>query len=109
MYERDHLYVGGEWVAPIDGGRVEVVNPATEAVIGHTPLASTADVHRAVAAARGAYEHGSWPRTAPETRADAFVAIAEHLRERARPLAELNIDEAGVPITFAHARELGPV
>jgi betaine-aldehyde dehydrogenase len=109
MYERDHLYVGGEWVAPVDGGRVDVVNPATEAVIGHAPLASTADVDRAVAAARDAYDHGPWPRTAPETRADALVAMAEYLRERARPLAELNIDEAGVPITFAHARELGPV
>ena len=67
------------------------------------------DVDRAVAAARDAFEHGPWPRTAPETRADALVAMAEYLAERARPLAELNIDEAGVPITFAHARELGPV
>ena len=109
MYERDHLYVGGEWVAPVDRGRVDVVNPATEAVIGHAPLASTADVDRAVAAACDAFEHGPWPRTSPEKRADALVAMAEHLRERARPLAELNIDEAGVPITFAYARELGPV
>ena len=52
MYERDHLYIGGEWVAPVDGGRVDVVNPATEAVIGHAPLASAPDVARAVAAAR---------------------------------------------------------
>ena len=37
MYERDHLYIGGEWVAPEAGGRVDVVNPATEAVIGHAP------------------------------------------------------------------------
>ena len=85
MYERDHLYIGGEWVAPVAGGRVDVVNPATEAVIGHAPLASAPDVDRAVAAARDAFEHGPWPRTAPETRADALVAMAEYLRERARP------------------------
>src|SRR6185503_7458659 len=65
MYERDHLYVGGEWVAPVDRGRIDVVNPATEAVIGHAPLASGADVDRAVAAARDAYDHGPWPRAAP--------------------------------------------
>jgi len=109
IFERGHLYTGGEWVAPLDGGRIDVVNPATEAVIGHAPLASVADVDRAVAAARDAFEHGPWPHIAPETRADVLVAMAEYLRERARPLAELNIDEAGVPITFAHARELGPV
>jgi betaine-aldehyde dehydrogenase len=109
MYERDHLYVGGDWVTPVASGRIDVVNPATEQVIGHAPLASPPDVDRAVAAARDAFEHGPWPRTAPEARADALAEMAGHLHGLARPLAELNVDEAGVPITFAHARELGPV
>ena len=26
MYERDRLYIGGAWVAPVDGGRIDVVN-----------------------------------------------------------------------------------
>ena len=66
MYERDRLYIGGAWVAPVDDGRIDVVNPATEEVIGHAPRASVADVNRAVAAARDAFEHGPWPRTAPD-------------------------------------------
>ena len=41
MYERDRLYIGGAWVAPVDGGRIDVVNPATEEVIGHAPRASS--------------------------------------------------------------------
>jgi aldehyde dehydrogenase (NAD+) len=109
MYERERLYVGGRWVAPTQGGVVDVICPSTEQVIGHAPLASVADVDGAVAAAREAFDSGPWPRTSPEARADALASMAAYLTERARPLAELNVDEAGVPITFAHARELGPV
>jgi aldehyde dehydrogenase (NAD+) len=109
MYEREGLYVGGRWVAPAGGAVLDVINPSTEQVIGHAPLASPADVDGAVAAARQAFDSGPWPRTSPEERAEALASMAAYLTERARPLAELNIDEAGVPITFAHARELGPV
>ena len=109
MYERRDLYIGGRWVAPAEGAVLDVINPATEEVIGHAPLASFADVDGAVAAAREAFDSGTWPRTSPEVRAEALASMAAYLTERARPLAELNIDEAGVPITFAHARQLGPV
>ena len=109
MYEREGLYIGGRWVTPAEGAVLDVINPATEQVIGHAPLASPADVDRAVAAAREAFDTGPWPRTSPEVRAEALASMAAYLTDRARPLAELNIDEAGVPITFAHARELGPV
>jgi betaine-aldehyde dehydrogenase len=109
MYEREGLFIGGRWVAPAQDGVLDVISPSTEEVIGHAPLASAADVDRAVAAAREAFDSGPWPRTSPEVRAEALASMAAYLTERARALAELNIDEAGVPITFAHARELGPV
>lgn len=108
MYQRSELFLGGRWVAPVAGGRIPVISPASEEVIGHAPLASAEDVDRAVAAAREAFEHGPWPRTTPEERADALARISAHLTEHARALAELNIDEAGVPIRYAHARQLGP-
>jgi len=109
MYERKSLYIGGRWVAPAQGGVLDVISPSTEQVIGHAPLASVADIDGAVAAAREAFDSGPWPRTSPEARAEALASMAAYLTERARPLAELNVDEAGVPITFAHARELGAV
>ena len=109
MYERKSLYIGGRWVAPAQGGVLDVISPSTEQVIGHAPLASVADIDGAVGAAREAFDSGPWPRTSPEARAEALASMAAYLTERARPLAELNVDEAGVPITFAHARELGAV
>lgn len=108
MYERDRLYIGGRWVAPIEGGRIDVVSPSSERVIGHAPIASDRDVDLAVAAAREAFDHGPWPRTEPEQRAAALAGIAAYLTERSGPLAELSVEEAGVPTRFAQARQLGP-
>ena len=51
---RTDLFIGGGWVAPESTEVIEVVSPATEEVIGRAPHASTADVDRAVAAARAA-------------------------------------------------------
>ena len=34
MYKRDHLYIGGEWIAPSDHRTIPVRNPATEDVVG---------------------------------------------------------------------------
>ena len=54
MIERDLLYVGGEWIEPESGRTTEVVYPFTEEPIGRAALAGSADVDRAVRAARGA-------------------------------------------------------
>ncbi|MER7152718.1 aldehyde dehydrogenase family protein, partial [Streptomyces lydicus] len=60
------LFVGGEWVAPA-GGHYEVIDPATETVVGLAPEATRAQVHEAAAAARAAF--AAWSGTAPEKRA----------------------------------------
>ncbi|MFD8012343.1 aldehyde dehydrogenase family protein [Streptomyces sp. NPDC058955] len=62
----EKLYIGGEWTEP-DGGHYEVVNPATEEVVGLAPEASRDQVYEAAAAARDAFAR--WSRTRPEERA----------------------------------------
>ena len=57
------LYIGGEWVEPAGDGTIEVVNPATEEVIGRVPEGTAEDVDRAVAAARTAFETWSQRRS----------------------------------------------
>ncbi|MEU8881991.1 aldehyde dehydrogenase family protein [Streptomyces hydrogenans] len=66
MTIREKLYIGGAWTEP-DGGHYEIVNPATEEVVGLAPEASRAQVYEAAAAAREAF--GTWSRTRPEERA----------------------------------------
>ena len=48
------FFIGGEWVAPATGGRIEIVSPVTEEVIASVPAGSREDIDHAVAAARRA-------------------------------------------------------
>ncbi|HEX3898767.1 MAG TPA: aldehyde dehydrogenase family protein, partial [Mycobacteriales bacterium] len=63
---RDTFYIDGQWVAPTGNEFIEVENPATEEIIGKVPAGAAADVDRAVAAARAAFD--GWAATAPEER-----------------------------------------
>ena len=56
---RKELLIGGRWAAPEAGDTLEVVNPRTEEVTGQAPIASRADVHAAVTAAKAAFT-GPW-------------------------------------------------
>ncbi|MDT5338052.1 MAG: aldehyde dehydrogenase [Mycobacterium sp.] len=74
------LYVDGRWVEP-DGGRYDVVNPATEEVIATAPDASVAQVAEAVGAARLAFD-GPWSSTTPEERGRCLQQLSNALIER---------------------------
>ena len=65
------LYIGGQWVDATSDDGLDVINPATEETIGSVPQGSVADVDRAVAAARKAFEDGTWRRMSPRERSDA--------------------------------------
>src|SRR3954466_10413351 len=56
------LYIDGAWVDSFGDETVDVLNPATEEVIGTVPQASREDVRRAITAARRAFDEGPWPR-----------------------------------------------
>ena len=62
LVEHGQLFIGGELTDPLGQDVIEVISPHTEEVIGRVPHASTADVDRAVAAARRAFDEGPWPR-----------------------------------------------
>ena len=57
----DH-FIGGEYVAPAGGDYFETTNPATGEVLARVATGTEADVDRAVAAARAAFDEGPWPR-----------------------------------------------
>jgi aldehyde dehydrogenase (NAD+) len=99
--KRDVLYIGGEWVAPAGTATIEVVNPATEEVIGVVPEASQADVDRAVAAARAAFDSGPWPQSTPKERADVLRALSQAIQARSQELADVITRENGSPASFS--------
>jgi betaine-aldehyde dehydrogenase len=97
----DSIFVDGCFVAAQSDRRADVVSPRTEEVIGRVPLAGPADVDRAVAAARAAFDDGEWPRWSPAERAAALRRLADHLDRRTDELAELGVEENGYPIAFS--------
>ena len=88
------LYIDGAWTAG-EGGQSEVVDPATEEVIGVVPEGTTKDAARAIEAARRAFDEGSWPWTKPADRAAALVRMAESLESKAAELRDLIVAETG--------------
>jgi len=84
--------IGGEWLEG-GNGTYEIINPATEGVVGEAPEASTDDVRAAAAAAAEAFP--AWSRTSPEERAALLRAAGARLAERTPELIPLVIAEAG--------------
>jgi aldehyde dehydrogenase (NAD+) len=102
---RDKLFIDGGWVEPAGSGTIDVVNPATEEVIGIIPEGTPEDADRAVRAARAAF--ASWSVVDPHERAGLCAAIGAKLTERADELAVLITGELGMPLEQARAIQAG--
>jgi acyl-CoA reductase-like NAD-dependent aldehyde dehydrogenase len=99
----ERLLIGGDWVEGGDGG-YEIVNPATESVVGVAPEASAQQAQDAARAARGAFE--SWSRTTPEHRAELLKAAAERVRQKVEDLVPLVIAETGCTATVGRSMQV---
>jgi len=95
--ERYELFIGGEFVAPADGGYFETINPATEEVLSSVGQGTSADVDQAIKAARKAY-NGAWSKMRPADRGKYIYRIARILQERAREFAVIESLDGGKPI-----------
>jgi betaine-aldehyde dehydrogenase len=97
--KHDHLYIGGQWIAPSSTDVIEIVSPSTEEMVGTVPSADGNDVGRAVAAAREAFDNGPWPRMTPVERAEVLRAVSRRIIERSEEFAQTLASEAGLPIS----------
>ncbi|MGH3556350.1 MAG: aldehyde dehydrogenase family protein [Mycobacterium sp.] len=109
MTEQLHyeLFIDGVWTAGESNSAVEVVNPATEAVIGTVAQATTKDVARAVESARVAFDEGPWPCMTARQRSAVLLRMADILDRRRAELIELNIREAGSVRILAETLQVG--
>ncbi len=98
---RDYLkfYIDGQWVDPVELRTLDVDNPTTEQVGGKIALGSSADVDKAVKAARKAF--GGWSVTSKEDRLDVLQAILDKYQARVKDLADAVHEEMGAPPTLA--------
>ena len=93
---RYDLFIGGDFVAPLDGEVVGTVNPATEETLAEVAFAGAADVARAVGAAQTAQP--GWSALPALERGKYLFRIARLIQERARELAVVESLDGGKPI-----------
>jgi aldehyde dehydrogenase (NAD+) len=99
MREYLQFYINGEWVDPITPKAHEVINPATEEVCAHISLGSEADVDRAVAAARKAFE--TWGYSSREERIAVLESCVATYEKYYNDMADAIREEMGAPKTLA--------
>ncbi|RII16988.1 Geranial dehydrogenase [Streptomyces sp. YIM 130001] len=97
LVEHGKLFIGGELTDPLGRDVIEVISPHTEEVIGRVPHAAPADVDRAVAAARKAFDEGPWPRTTLEERIEVVTRIKDAFTARHEEFARVISSENGTP------------
>jgi aldehyde dehydrogenase (NAD+) len=93
------FYIDGQWVEPITPNLFNVINPAVEDVAGQISLGSSADVDRAVTAAKRAF--ATFSQTGKEERLALLQRIIDSYKARFEELASAMTLEMGSPITFS--------
>jgi acyl-CoA reductase-like NAD-dependent aldehyde dehydrogenase len=97
----DKLFIGGAWVASTGSGVIEIVSPNSEEVIARVADGTAADMDRAVAAARQAFDEGPWPTMDPVERGAIVRRIGAELEKRAPELAAAWTAQVGGLASFA--------
>src|SRR5262245_38519059 len=103
MKEHLKFYINGEWVAPVTPKTFDVINPATEEVVGRISMGSAADVDKAVKAAQKAFE--TFGRSSREERVALIERIIATYASRLDEIAEVISLEMGAPLWLAKAAQ----
>ena len=95
------LFIDGSFVPSADGMKVAVINPATGMLVAEAACGGEADIDRAVANARAAWDDGRWRHMLPRARMAIFSRFADLVEANAAELALLDCLSMGKPITDA--------
>ncbi|HRN30449.1 MAG TPA: aldehyde dehydrogenase family protein, partial [Terrimesophilobacter sp.] len=99
--DRIRHYIDGAFVDSVDGTTFDVLDPVSNETYVQAASGSAADIDRAVAAAKRAFDAGPWPRMKNRERARILNRIADQVEARDAELAELETFDTGLPITQA--------
>ncbi|MEM7140347.1 MAG: aldehyde dehydrogenase [Actinomycetota bacterium] len=98
MDEQTTIFIDNEHVTAESGDRIQVINPATEEVIGSTPDCGPADIDKAVASSVAAF-NGEWRTWSPDERVEALSRFSQAIQGRAQEFADVITAEVGTPTT----------
>jgi aldehyde dehydrogenase (NAD+) len=103
------LLIDGKFVNSVSGKTFDTFNPATEQKIISIQEADSADVDKAVAAARKAFDHGPWRRMSACDRGRLMYKLADLIEKNVDELISLESLDNGKPTSFARAADFGLV
>jgi aldehyde dehydrogenase (NAD+) len=101
----EKLYIDGSWVAPTGTETLEVTDSTTEEVFATIPAGVPADIDRAVAAAKAAFE--AWSEEPAPERGKRLLRVAEELTARRDEIADIITHEVGMPKGQSAAIQVG--
>ena len=97
-------FIDGKYVEALTDSSFDLIDPATEAIYGSSPVSSTADVDSAYRAAAAAFEN--WGETTPAERQLALFRIADAVESRAEEFADVESKDTGKPRASLVADEI---
>ncbi len=95
------LLIDGAWVPATSGQTFEVREPSSDQILAHCALGDAADIDKAVAAARRAFDGGDWPKMTPVDRERVLHRLADLIEAHADELAELEALDNGKSVIIA--------
>ena len=101
LARKPQLFIDNEWVDSSHGETIAVIDPSSGKEVARIADASDADVDRAVAAARRAFDDGRWSNLPPLVRERALHKLADLIEADADLFAELEAIDNGKPVTMA--------
>ncbi|MBC2778605.1 aldehyde dehydrogenase family protein [Parasphingopyxis marina] len=101
LERKPQLFINGDWVDSTHEATLAVIDPSNGKEVSRFVDASDADVDKAVAAARTAFDDGRWTGLMPIARETMIHALANQISERGHLFAELEAIDNGKPMTIA--------
>ena len=98
----DSLYIDGQWRKSSDAECQNILNPASEEIIGAAPVGTIDDAEKAISAARKAFDEGVWPKMDWVDRADILQKFYNALLARKSEIVDLCVAEAGSIVAVAN-------
>jgi 1-pyrroline dehydrogenase len=99
------MFIGGEWVDASDGNTRKIESPATGDVIAEVPEATAEDVHKAVRAAKTAFDE-TWSDATPGERSRALLKMADLVEEHGDEIGRLESENVGKVLALTMSEEV---
>ena len=106
VHRAGRLFIDNRFVDAASGKTFEVIDPSTEQVLTTVAEGDKADIDRAVAAARRAFEGGAWPKMSARDRGRLLLRIADLIAKNADELARIESLDNGKPLSETSAVDI---